>query len=444
MKLKVGIAGVSIFGSFFVPLFQKHPDVSEVYLADINRDRLNEKAAEFGIKKTFNSCQELCNSDCDCIAIFTQRWSHAPLAIQALKAGKHVYSAVPAAMSLEELEELVATVRQTGMIYMMGETSYYRPQSMFCRQKFREGAFGQFVYGEGHYYHDMSHFYKSFMRSNGQDWKTFASIPPMYYPTHSTAFILGVTFQRMTEVSCMGYVDSHEDGIFNSELSKWGNVFSNQSALFRTSDGGMARVNEFRRVGEGLDSRIFKNPYSGANITGDGRMAFVGSQGSYQEQVGSSIFTHHSISDGYRKNGEINFEQAKELVDIQAKDVSDIRNFDGIELTEENLGDFPRSYLGKKIVGISKIQPYHQLPVEFLDIKNGHAGTHVFMVNDFVRSVVNNKLPQNNVWQAARYMAPGIVAHESCKRDGELLKIPDFGLPDDTRLPLDPECVLKS
>ncbi|MDX9980808.1 MAG: hypothetical protein RBU25_12355, partial [Lentisphaeria bacterium] len=52
-----------------------------------------------------------------------------------------------------------------------------------------------------------------------------------------------------------------------------------------------------------------------------------------------------------------------------------------------------------------------------------------FLVNDFIRSVNQQKLPPNHVWLAARYNAPGIVAHESAKRDGERLAIPDFGLP---------------
>mgnify|MGYP001596108494 FL=1 len=59
----------------------------------------------------------------------------------------------------------------------------------------------------------------------------------------------------------------------------------------------------------------------------------------------------------------------------------------------------------------------------------GHGGTHLFLVNDFVRSVVAGKLSPNHVWQAARYNAPGIVAHESAKRGGELMKVPDFGMP---------------
>jgi hypothetical protein len=67
--------------------------------------------------------------------------------------------------------------------------------------------------------------------------------------------------------------------------------------------------------------------------------------------------------------------------------------------------------------------------VTFAGVPNGHDGTHVFLVNDFVRSVKSHRLPPNHVWLAARYNAPGIVAHESCKRGGELLKIPDFGMP---------------
>ncbi len=42
-------------------------------------------------------------SDVDAVAIFTQRWTHGPLVVQALRAGKHVYSAVPMAITEEEI-----------------------------------------------------------------------------------------------------------------------------------------------------------------------------------------------------------------------------------------------------------------------------------------------------------------------------------------------------
>jgi hypothetical protein len=121
--------------------------------------------------------------------------------------------------------------------------------------------------------------------------------------------------------------------------------------------------------------------------------------------------------------------EAHDSVKLRKKDHNDLCVFNKVEVTEENIGDLPKEYLGKTFLGVSPFQPWQQLPVEFADRKNGHEGTHVFLVNDFVRSVKEQKLPPNHVWQAARYNAPGIVAHESTKRGGELLKIPDFGMP---------------
>ncbi len=412
MGLKVGLCGAGQFGTCFVPVFQRHPAVDEVYLADIRPDRLATEAARLGVRRTFDSLEALCASDCDCVALFTQRWHHARQAIAALKAGKHVYSAVPAAVALDELAELVETVTATGRIYMLGETSYYRAQTTYCRDKFAAGEFGRFVYGEGQYHHDMAHMYKSFMYSGGNEWKPTASFPPMLYPTHSTAFVLGVTFSRMTEVCCFGYVDDHPDGIFDAGVSLWQNTFSNQSALFRTADGGMARVNEFRRVG-----------------AGDGRMTIMGTHAAYEEQPGQGVFTWLDFPPGYDLRDDAAHREAAHAVKFRSEDVSAIRTFNGVEVTEENLGDLPREYLGKKFLGVSAAQPWQQLPVEFAGVPNGHDGTHVFLVNDFVRAVVANKLPPNHVWLAARYNAPGIVAHESAKRGGELLPIPDYGLP---------------
>ena len=48
-------------------------------------------------------------------------------------------------------------------------------------------------------------------------------------------------------------------------------------------------------------------------------------------------------------------------------------------------------------------------------------------MHDFVDSVNRQRLPRVNVWEAVRYLAPGIVAHESATRGGERLPIPDWG-----------------
>ena len=138
------------------------------------------------------------------------------------------------------------------------------------------------------------------------------------------------------------------------------------------------------------------------------------------------IFTWLDFPPGMEENGDIPYREMTELVKLRHEDVSysRLRRRGG---HEENLGNLPRD-TGQKFLGLSKAQPWWQLPVEFAGVPNGHDGTHVFLVNDFVRSVKSHRLPPNHVWLAARYNAPGIVAHESW-RGGELMKIPISAAP---------------
>ena len=57
----------------------------------------------------------------------------------------------------------------------------------------------------------------------------------------------------------------------------------------------------------------------------------------------------------------------------------------------------------------------------------GHDGSHPYIVQDWVRSILDGRVPEVNVYEAVAFCAPGIVAHQSCLKDGERLKIPQFG-----------------
>jgi predicted dehydrogenase len=385
MGLRIGVCGAGAFSACFIPLFKAHPLVEAVSIAEVDPGRRGAQAARFGVEETCDSLDALCDSDVDAVALFTQRWLHGPQAVQALRAGKHVYSAVPTAATMEELRALVEAVEETGLMYMLGETSYYYPSNVYCRERFRKGDFGRFVYGEGEYYHDMSHgFYEAYQGSNGADWKRYAGFPPMLYPTHSVSMVLGVTGARMTRVSCLGYVDDHEDGVFRKEVSAWQNVFSNESALFRSSDGGMCRINEFRRVG-----------HWGNSV----RVSLFGTEASYEEQANAQVWVTRQ----------------KEMTDL-----SELLACRTLK-PEEARSEFYTS--------MAKVHHPERLPKAFLGLPNGHYGSHQFLADDFVKACATGQLPPNHIWAAARYCAPGIVAHESAKQEGALLDIPDFGDP---------------
>lgn len=402
MKLKIGISGIGGFAHAFIPLFMDHPLVGEVVLAEIIPERLAEAAARYGIKRTFPSHEALCESDVDAVVIITQRHLHGPQTLQALKAGKHVYAAVPMGASVEEARQIIDMVAESRLVYMSGETSYYYPNVIYCRERFQKGEMGHFVYGEGNYLHDMSHgFYDAFKHSGGADWQRVAGFPPMYYATHSISMVLSVTGSRATHVSCMGYADREDDDIFGAGKNLWDNPYSNQTALFRTSDGGMMRINEFRRVGwKGSVSEL--------------PMGIYGTLGSYEEVSGGQFWAD---------------------IEKNIQDVGDLLRFP----KEPGYNPTGRVVTGVEALGrYARVQDFRRLPQEFWGNKNGHLGSHQFLVDDFVKSVATGKLPPLNAWEAAKYSVPGLIAHESALQGGVLLEVPDFGNPPEDWARLDP------
>ncbi len=395
VDIKVGIVGVGAFAQSFIPLFRAHPLVETVILCDLDAEKLRQNVEKHGIPETSPSLDDLCGRDVDAVVIITQNWLHAPQAIQALRAGKHVYSAVPTAVTLEEVAELVRTVAETGRVYMIGETSTYYPAVIYCRERHAGGAFGRVVYAEAEYYHDWDQgLYDVARWRGGERWLETAGLPPMYYPTHSTSQILSITGARMTHVTCMGFEDRSDDGIYRADVNVWRNTFSNESALFRMSDGSVCRINEFRRVGH----------------PGTVRMSLWGTEGSFEENAAGAIWVTK------RRDQKERLDEKLACAGVPARKPGE--GGEGMDLVTSEDGTHR---------GVSSVHPVDRLPKEFIGLPNGHSGSHQFLVDDFVRACAEGRTPPNNVWDAARYFVPGLIAHESAKKGGALMEIPDFG-----------------
>ncbi len=396
MAIRVGICGVGAFARNFIPLFKAHPEVENVVLCDLDQEKLSARCAEFGIEDRCPSLDELCDLDVDAIAIITQHHLHGPQAVQALRAGKHVYSAVPSAVSLPEITELVRAVEETGLIYMIGETSYYYPCAIYCRERYRQGDFGHIVYGEGQYYHDYVHGMYDVMKwRHGDRWEQYFGMPPMFYPTHSTSMIVSVTGAYATHVCGMGFVDRHPDNLYAREDNVWKNPFSNETMLCRMSDGSMARISEFRRIGH----------------PGTVGMSLYGTEASYEEGVAGKTWVTKDRATCLDLSEKLRCTSIP--VSADTGQMAKVTSSDGTHQ------------------GVSAVHPVDRLPGEFVGLPNGHNGSHQFLVHDFVTACVTGERPPNNVWDAARYLIPGLVAHESAMQGGVLMEVPDLGYPDD-------------
>lgn len=395
MKFSLGVVGAGQFAGQFATLFRHHPGISQVYVTDLIPERADTLMAEVGLAGTFASFDEMIASpDIDAVAIFTQRWTHGPLVVRALRAGKHVYSAVPMAVSEAEIRDIIAAVRETGLVYMMGETSYYNPATVYARQRIADGGFGRLFYAEGDYVHDMDlGFYEAYRYSGGEGWRATASYPPMLYPTHSIGGVLGAWNTHATTVSCVGVVDQLGDGVFDRAVSQFGNDFSNASALFELAGGGSMRINEFRRVGYPSQLR-------------ESRFRFFGTAGSF-EQLATVAFWQ--TKDGVQ--------DVSALVASRASLPHD----------DASLAHVDPALRDGFVSGYAPIHDSTRIPPELRSLPNGHEGSHHFLTDDFVTAVAAETLPPVNAWVAARFTLPGIVAHESAIRGGERLPIPDLG-----------------
>ncbi|MBB5830457.1 Gfo/Idh/MocA family protein [Brachybacterium aquaticum] len=396
MSFTLGIVGIGQFGSHFAELFAAHPEIEALYACDAVPERIDAvEARGVHFAGRFATLEELLASDVDAVAIFTQRWTHGEHALAALRAGKHVYSAVPMAIEEEEIRAITEEVRRTGLVYMMGETSQYNAAVVLARRLHRQGVFGEVFYAEGDYVHDMDlGFYDAYKYSGGEGWKATASYPPMLYPTHSIGGILGVLGERhAVSVSCLGRPDTRGDGVFDKDVSMFGNDVSNAFALFGMDNGGAFRTNELRRVGYPSHKR-------------ESRFRFFGEESSFEETV-EATYWHDK-------------RRVLEVTDLIGTDAT-------MSLDDPRLADVSPTLRDAFVAGAARSHHQARLPREFQGLPNGHEGAHHFLVDDFARAVADGLQSQVNAWQAARYTLPGIIAHESMKAGGERLEIPDLG-----------------
>jgi predicted dehydrogenase len=394
MTFSIGVVGLGQFGGHFAHLFKLHPGVSEVYAVDERPERAAAAVEQWGLDGTVGSFAELLASDVDAVAIFTQRWTHGPLVVRALRAGKHVYSAVPMAVSEEEIALIIDAVRETGRVYAMGETSYYNPATVYARGQHAAGSFGRVFYAEGDYVHDMDlGFYDAYQYSGGEDWKATASYPPMLYPTHAIGGVLGALPSHAVSVSCIGVKDDRDDGVFDKDISMFDNDFSNATALFELNDGGAMRTNEMRRVGYPSHLR-------------ESRFRFFGTEASFEQLATVTVW------------------QDK----LGVQDISEqMQTRPSIPLDDPSLAGIAPELRDAFISGLAPVHDSSRLPAEFHGAPTGHEGSHQFLVDDFVTAVSTGSLPPVNAWVAARFTLPGVVAHASALRGGERLPIRDFG-----------------
>jgi hypothetical protein len=188
------------------------------------------------------------------------------------------------------------------------------------------------------------------------------------------------------KVSAVGTTPTGYDDFFETESGGLGGAFSNETAFYHMSNGAVVTAREYREItSHGYEINVF------------------GTCGTW-------------------RNGKWYWTKREKNLPIDRKPESGEQQLTAREMRDE---------LSREVQEAFIMASDHTLSAN--DVKNidftpkGHGGSHPYLVHEFVSAVAEDRVPAINAWEAARYMAMGVMAHKSALKDGELLDVPDWG-----------------
>ncbi|MGC3957773.1 MAG: Gfo/Idh/MocA family oxidoreductase [Verrucomicrobiota bacterium] len=173
-----------IDGSQVVAISDLYEDQAKASAKEIEQLGKPAPALYYGAPAKYH--EMLARADIDAVVIATPWAEHAPMAIAAMKAGKHAFVEVPLGLTVQELWEIVDTAEQTGRHCMMMENCNYGREELLFLNMCRLGVIGELLHGEAAYIHDLREQMKQADRGAGS-WRTGYYAKPNggnIYPTH--------------------------------------------------------------------------------------------------------------------------------------------------------------------------------------------------------------------------------------------------------------------
>jgi len=331
-------------------------------------------------------------SNCDAVYVATPMFLHAEQSIKAMEAGKHVLSEVIATTTLEECWRLVETVEDTGMIYMLAENYCYIRSNMMILNMVEKGVFGELTYAEGGYIHDCRDL--MFYPNGELTWRgeLSRSYPGNTYPTHS----LGPIAQWL-----------HVNRENGDRLLRTA-TFMTKSASLPTYVKKM-----FGETHPGVKQDFWRRGDSAITLIQTERDVLI------VLRVDSHSPRPHNMTH-YLLQG------------TSASYLSPRHNKEDplIWIEGRSPGQSPPEDAPAKWESLWKYADEYEHPLwrEWGEEarKTGHGGGDFFVIKDFVDSILQNKEPPINVYDAVTWSSIMPLSIESVRRGNIPVEIPDF------------------
>lgn len=145
-KVRVGLVGFGYWGPQHARNFSESPQSELKWACDLEQPRLDHLNALYPNVNTCRDYQRLLASDVDAVVIATPVSAHHRMALQALRAGKHVLVEKPLAATAAEAEEIVREGDRAGRVVMVGHTFEFNPAVEAVRDLIAGGDLGEIYY----------------------------------------------------------------------------------------------------------------------------------------------------------------------------------------------------------------------------------------------------------------------------------------------------------
>lgn len=148
--IRLGVIGAGNIGNVHLKVFGKLTDEVEIRaITDAFLPLAKQKAEEYRIPKVYDTAEELIQCpELDAVVIAVPNKWHAPLAIQALKAGKHVLLEKPMALNENDAKEILLTQKQTGKILMIPHQMRWESVVMQVKEQIDKGELGHIYHAK--------------------------------------------------------------------------------------------------------------------------------------------------------------------------------------------------------------------------------------------------------------------------------------------------------
>ena len=154
--VRIGVVGCgNVMDGAYMPLIEKlqhNSSVRMVGASHTSQDRCNSILEKWKISKYFSTYQELCRSpEIDLVVVLTSMKQHAEIAMEALRAGKHVMVEKPLGVTLEEASELVSAARNSAQYLLAAPFVTLSPTFQIIRERVATGDVGKVCLARARY-----------------------------------------------------------------------------------------------------------------------------------------------------------------------------------------------------------------------------------------------------------------------------------------------------